>query len=105
MVARNKTAGVRAPRLRDLPPADYANFVAINHTPYELTMFFGQVSNPGHALDLEDLGEPPVIEAKPVARVSIPAAIVDRTLEALTKQAEKMKEELGESENKESESR
>ena len=103
MAARRKTAGVRAPRLSDLPPADYANFVAINHTPYELTMFFGQVSNPGHALDLEDLGDPPVIEAKYVARVSIPAAIVDRTLDALKKQADKMREELSESEKKGSE--
>lgn len=98
MKAKAENAQVRAPRVRDLPPADYANYVAANHTSYELTIFFGQVSTPGHALDREDLGDPPVIEAKYVARVSIPVALLEPTIKVLQGQADKIKEELNDSE-------
>jgi hypothetical protein len=63
----------------------YANFCAVAHTPFDLTMTFCDVQ-PLSETDLKDAEQSQVVKAPVVARVVLPFAVVPGLIAALQEQ-------------------
>ena len=66
-------------------PRDYANFCAVAHTPFDLTMTFCDVQ-PLSEEDLKTAEQSQVVRAPVVAKITLPFAVVPGLIAALQEQ-------------------
>jgi len=78
----------------------YANFVNINHTPFDFTLTFCEAS-PVYKDELEKVKESARLEAPTKARIVIPANLVPALISALQENYDKYKDSFLAKEEKE----
>src|SRR5512140_2240996 len=66
-------------------PREYANFCAVAHTPFDLTMTFCDVQ-PLSESDLKTAEQSQVVKAPVVARIALPFGVVPGLIAALQEQ-------------------
>lgn len=76
-------ATVQMPLVADLPPALYANYIAVTHTDFEVTLDFAQMAMPITEDEIRELGKNPRLHAKHVARIAIPHVVLEPLINLL----------------------
>ena len=69
----------------DRPAREYANFCAVAHTPFDLTLTFCDVQ-PLSETDLKSAEQTQVVKAPVVARLALPFGVVPGLIAALQEQ-------------------
>lgn len=88
---------IALPPVEELPIAEYANFAAATLSEHEVMITFAQFSPPSDETELAGLGTPPVLRAKPVARIAIPRTLLTPLVDVLTRQMQAQASREGES--------
>ncbi len=72
-------------------PRTYANFCAVGHTPFDMTLTFCDV-RPLSEKDIKSAEENQTVKAPVVARVALPFAVVPGLINALQEQMKAMQD-------------
>lgn len=75
---KSRTFEIRLEPIEKGPPSIYANFMNVNHTQWDFTLHFGHVVLPTLIKEEEQY-----LEAKAVARITIPVNLIKGVVRAL----------------------